>query len=32
MSNRLSDIQSNLEIIQSRINKACSAAGRDISA
>jgi len=31
MSNRLSDIQSNLEIIQSRINKACSAAGRDIS-
>ena len=31
MSSRLSDIQSNLEIIQSRINKACSAAGRDIS-
>ena len=31
MSNRLSDIQSNLEIIQSKINKACSAAGRDIS-
>jgi pyridoxal phosphate enzyme (YggS family) len=31
MSSRLSDIQSNLDIIQSRINKACSAAGRDIS-
>jgi pyridoxal phosphate enzyme (YggS family) len=31
MSNRLSEIQSNLEIIQTRISKACSAAGRDIS-
>jgi pyridoxal phosphate enzyme (YggS family) len=31
MSNRLSDIQGNLEVIQSRINKACTAAGRDIS-
>ena len=31
MSNRLSEIQSNLEIIQTRIKKACSAAGRDIS-
>lgn len=31
MSNRLSDIQGNLEIIQSRIKEACSAAGRDIS-
>lgn len=31
MSNRLSEIQSNLEIIQTRIKNACSAAGRDIS-
>jgi pyridoxal phosphate enzyme (YggS family) len=31
MSNRLSDIKSNLEIIQSRIDKACQAAGRDSS-
>ena len=31
MSNRLSEIQSNLEIIQARIKNACSAAGRDIS-
>ena len=31
MSNRLSEIQSNLETIQTRISNACSAAGRDIS-
>ena len=31
MSNRLSEIQSNLEIIQTRIKNSCSAAGRDIS-
>lgn len=31
MSNRLSEIQSNLEIIQSRIESACTVAGRDIS-
>jgi len=31
MSNRLSDIQGNLEVIQSRIKNACSAAGRDVS-
>lgn len=31
MSNRLSEIQSNLGIIQTRIKNACSAAGRDIS-
>ena len=31
MSNRLSEIQSNLEIIQTRIKNACSAAGRVIS-
>jgi pyridoxal phosphate enzyme (YggS family) len=31
MSSRLSEIGSNLEIIQSRISNACSAAGRDIS-
>jgi pyridoxal phosphate enzyme (YggS family) len=31
MSNRLSDIQGNLEVIQSRIKNACSAAGRDTS-
>ena len=31
MSNRLSEIQSNLEIIQTRIKNACIAAGRDIS-
>jgi pyridoxal phosphate enzyme (YggS family) len=31
MSNRLSDIQGNLGIIQSRINNACSAAGRETS-
>ena len=31
MSNRLSEIQSNLEIIQTRIKNACSAAGRDTS-
>ena len=31
MSNRLSEIQSNLEIIQTRIKNVCSAAGRDIS-
>ncbi len=31
MSNRLSEIQSNLEIIQTRIKNACSAAGRDIA-
>ena len=31
MSNRLSEIQINLEIIQTRIKDACSAAGRDIS-
>jgi pyridoxal phosphate enzyme (YggS family) len=31
MSNRLSDIQGNLEIIQSRIKNACSAAGRNVS-
>ena len=31
MSNRLSEIQSNLEIIQTRIKNTCSAAGRDIS-
>ena len=31
MSYRLSDIQGNLEVIQSRIKNACSAAGRDVS-
>ena len=31
MSSRLSEIRNNLEIIQSRISNACSAAGRDIS-
>jgi pyridoxal phosphate enzyme (YggS family) len=31
MSSRLSEIGNNLEIIQSRISNACSAAGRDIS-
>jgi pyridoxal phosphate enzyme (YggS family) len=31
MSNRLSEIQSNLESIQTRIKNACSAAGRDTS-
>ena len=31
MSNRLSDIQGNLEVIQSRIKNACSAAGRETS-
>jgi len=31
MSNRLSEIQSNLEIIQARIESACTVAGRDIS-
>jgi pyridoxal phosphate enzyme (YggS family) len=31
MSNRVSDIQGNLEVIQSRIKNACSAAGRDVS-
>jgi len=31
MSNRLSEIQSNLEIIQTRIKNACISAGRDIS-
>jgi PLP dependent protein len=31
MSSRLSEIGSNLEIIESRISNACSAAGRDIS-
>ena len=31
MSSRLSDIQSNLQVIQSRITKACAAAGRDVS-
>jgi pyridoxal phosphate enzyme (YggS family) len=31
MSNRLIDIQGNLEVIQSRIKNACSAAGRDVS-
>jgi pyridoxal phosphate enzyme (YggS family) len=31
MSNRLIEIQSNLEIIQSRIENACTVAGRDIS-
>ena len=31
MSNRLSEIQANLEIIQSRIKKACFTAGRDTS-
>ena len=31
MSNRLSDIQGNLEVIQSRIKNACSAAGREFS-
>jgi len=31
MSNRLSEIQANLESIQTRIKNACSAAGRDIS-
>lgn len=31
MSNRLSEIQSNLETIQTRIKNACSAAGRDSS-
>ncbi len=31
MSNRLREIQSNLEIIQSRIESACTVAGRDIS-
>jgi len=31
MSNRLSEIQGNLEVIQSRIKNACSAAGRDVS-
>jgi pyridoxal phosphate enzyme (YggS family) len=31
MTNRLSEIRSNLEIIESRISNACSAAGRDIS-
>jgi hypothetical protein len=31
MSNRLSDIQGNLEVIQSRIKNACSAAGRNVS-
>ena len=31
MSNRLSEIQSNLERIQTRTKNACSAAGRDIS-
>ena len=31
MINRLSEIQSNLEIIQARIESACTVAGRDIS-
>lgn len=31
MSSRLSEIQSNLQVIQSRITKACTAAGRDVS-
>ena len=31
MSNRLSEIQSNLEIIQARIESACTVAGKDIS-
>ena len=31
MSNRLSEIQSNLDRIQTRISKACSAVGRNIS-
>jgi len=31
MSNRLSEIQRNLEVIQSRIKNACSAAGRNVS-
>jgi pyridoxal phosphate enzyme (YggS family) len=31
MSNRLSEIQSNLEIIQAQVESACTVAGRDIS-